>query len=517
MTNATQYDELYVISDLHMGGKPGFQIMNRGKRLASFIEQLAVRPPVESGRRVGLVINGDVIDTLAEEFEGYIAVADAERVLTRLYDDEAFAPVWSALATFVRQARRRLIFTIGNHDIELALPAVQHSIRRRLAGDDEAAFGRIEFAVEGAGYTCSVGDVRIFCTHGNEVDGWNVVDHDALRRLVRDQNAGVPFNAAAWTPNAGTRLVRDVMNQVKRQRPWLDLLKPEKNVVLGVLLTIDPSVARHVPALVPVAWRRGIGELQRQGLLSATESTSPPGTVTADPLALSDAVGPHLQRLIDGMEQSHATAPHAVAATGVDPMMLDIERQLASGIPARGQSAIWKARSVGPGCCSTVCGWSTESMRYGGLSSIGTPTTTALIWRIKDETCRRILAHVGSDVDVVVTGHTHLERAILTARRAYYNTGTWIRSIRLPDVLLRELSTFSQLYRLLDQATLAELDNATVRGVDGRAMPLVADVTTALQITARADAVVACLGHVVDDARAGARFDGIAGSEFRGV
>ena len=516
MTNATQYDELYVISDLHMGGKPGFQIMNRGKRLASFIEQLAVRPPVESGRRVGLVINGDVIDTLAEEFEGYIAVADAERVLTRLYDDEAFAPVWSALATFVRQARRRLIFTIGNHDIELALPAVQHSIRRRLAGDDEAAFGRIEFAVEGAGYTCSVGDVRIFCTHGNEVDGWNVVDHDALRRLVRDQNAGVPFNAAAWTPNAGTRLVRDVMNQVKRQRPWLDLLKPEKNVVLGVLLTIDPSVARHVPALVPVAWRRGIGELQRQGVLSATESTSPPGTVTADPLALSDAVGPHLQRLIDGMEQSHATAPHAVAATGVDPMMLDIERQFASGTSATDSSDL-----------EGTLGWPGMLLdRLRLVDRVDALRRALLDWHAddysfdlahQDGTCRRILRHVGSDVDVVVTGHTHLERAILTDRRAYYNTGTWTRSIRFPDVLLRDLSTFSQLYTLLDQATLAELDSATVTGVDGRAMPLVADVTTALQISARADAVVACLGHVVDDARAGARFEGIAGSEFRGV
>jgi UDP-2,3-diacylglucosamine pyrophosphatase LpxH len=513
MVNAAQYDDLYVISDLHMGGKPGFQIMNRGRRLASFIHQLAVRPSAESARRVGLIINGDVIDTLAEDFDGYIAVAHTERILTRLYDDEAFAPVWSALAAFVRQAGRRLVFTIGNHDIELSLPAVQFSIRRRLAGDDDAARGRIEFAVEGAGYTCSVGDVRIFCTHGNEVDSWNLVDHDALRRLARDQNAGMPFDAATWTPNAGTRLVRDVMNRVKRQRPWVDLLKPEKNVVLGVLLTMDPSVARHIPALVPVAWRRGIGELQRRDLLSANESGSR-GMVAVDALAVS-AIGPQLQRLIDGVEQSDATPLPALAATAVDPMMLDVERQFASGIPTEDSISSLEG----------TLGWSGMLRdRLRSVDRIDALRRALLDWHAEDhsfdltdedETYRRILRLVGSDVDVIVTGHTHLERAIVTAGRAYYNTGTWIGLIRLPHVLLREPSQFAQVYSLLDHASLADLNHATVSGADGRALRLVADITTALQITARADAVVACLGHVVDDEREGARFEGIAESEFR--
>jgi UDP-2,3-diacylglucosamine pyrophosphatase LpxH len=516
MMHAAQYDDLYVISDLHMGGKPGFQIMNRGQRLASFIHQLAAGPSAESARRVGLVINGDVIDTLAEDFAGYIAVAEAEHILERVYKDEAFAPVWSALATFVRHAQRRLVFTIGNHDIELSLPAVQHSIRKRLAGDDEAARGRIEFAVDGAGYACSVGDVRIFCTHGNEVDGWNVVDHDALRRLVRDQNAGMPFNAAAWTPNAGTRLVRDAMNRVKRERPWVDLLRPEKNVVLGVLLTLDPSVVHHVPALVPVAWRRGIGELQRRGVLSGTESTSPYGTVTAEPLALSDAIGPQLQRLIDGVEQSHASA-HGFAGAGVDPMLLDIERQLASGIPA--------LDSIND--LEGTLGWPRMLLdRLQSVEKADALRRALLDWHAddhsfdladQDKTYRRILGQVGPDVDVIVTGHTHLERAIVTGRRAYYNTGTWVRVIRLPDILLKDPLQFAQLYELLDRATLADLDSAAITTADGRRMPLVADLSTALHITARADVVVACLGHVVEDARDGVRFDGIAESEFRGV
>jgi metallophosphoesterase superfamily enzyme len=53
------FDTLYVISDLHMGGETGFQIFNQGDRLRKFIGSLAD----ESGR-IGLVVNGDIVDFL---------------------------------------------------------------------------------------------------------------------------------------------------------------------------------------------------------------------------------------------------------------------------------------------------------------------------------------------------------------------------------------------------------------------------------------------------------------------
>jgi len=517
MMNAVKYDELYVISDVHMGGEAGFQTMNRGQRLGAFIQQLAARPEADSRRRVGLVINGDFIDTLAEDFDGYIAVSKAEQILARLYDDEAFAPIWSALAVFVRQAYRRLVFTIGNHDIELSLPVVQHSLRRRLAGDDDAAQGRIEFVTEGAGYTCVVGNVRIFCTHGNEVDGWNVIDHQALRKLVRDENAGIPFDASAWIPNAGTRLVRDVMNRVKRQRPWIDLLKPEKNVVLGVLLTLDPSVMRDVPALLPVAWQRGRGELQSRGVLSAAAANAPQTTVTADPLVSTDAIGPQLRRLIEGADGNQVIAPDHRATGVIDPMLLEIERQFASGMPARDSFDELQG----------TLGWTGMLLdRLHAVDRVDALRRALLDWHThdhsfeladEDETYQRVRARVGPDIDVIVTGHTHLERAILTRARAYYNTGTWIRVIRLPPDVLKNPSQFVQLYRLLDHASLADLDNARVGAADGSTVPVVTDVTTALHVTTTDHSVVACLEHVVDDAREGARFERIAPSEFRRV
>ncbi len=85
----------------------------------------------------------------------------------------SFSGIWDALATFVQTARRKLVVVIGNHDIEIAFPPVQRLVVDRLAGGDEAARGRIEFSIMGAGYTCMVAGSRVYCVHGNEVDAWN--------------------------------------------------------------------------------------------------------------------------------------------------------------------------------------------------------------------------------------------------------------------------------------------------------------------------------------------------------
>ena len=57
------YDELHVVSDLHHGGEPGFQIFDQGKELATLIDFLRIRP---SEHRVALVLNGDT--EIADKF-----------------------------------------------------------------------------------------------------------------------------------------------------------------------------------------------------------------------------------------------------------------------------------------------------------------------------------------------------------------------------------------------------------------------------------------------------------------
>src|SRR4051812_45170619 len=108
------FDEVVVISDLHMGGRrnadQSFQIFNNGVRLGKFIGHVASQ---RKDGEVALVLNGDIFDSLAEdEISGGIALdaQSALRMMNHLYTDDAFAPVWDALASFILAPRRHLVF-----------------------------------------------------------------------------------------------------------------------------------------------------------------------------------------------------------------------------------------------------------------------------------------------------------------------------------------------------------------------------------------------------------------------
>ena len=69
-------------------------------------------------------------------------------------------------------------------------------------------------AFDGAGFLCRVGNATVLCVHGNEVDDWNITDYETIRRAGRDLQQG--RSVEAWVPNAGTHLVIEVMNDIKK-------------------------------------------------------------------------------------------------------------------------------------------------------------------------------------------------------------------------------------------------------------------------------------------------------------
>ena len=300
------FDELYVVSDIHMGGSKDsegdFQIFNRGERLGAFARHIAELRPNDE---VALVLNGDVIDSLAEdEVERYVALDadEALRMMRRLYSDPSFKPVWEGLAALVAKPKRHLVFVVGNHDIELALPVVEYSIRQQLAGGDAAAASRIHFATHGGGFGCQVGGARVFCTHGNELDPWNPVDHDGLAQLANAMNAGRRVPATKWKPNGGTRLVVDVMNTVKRRHPFVDLLKPEVAAVASVLLALDRETLAKIDFgdAFPLLRDKVRGRLVTRKLLGAEEMTLKvaPTEAVAEAYAL-ELLGPSFREAIE--------------------------------------------------------------------------------------------------------------------------------------------------------------------------------------------------------------------------
>src|ERR1700675_3335470 len=119
--------EVYVVSDIHLGGhdaanpaQRGFRLFTRTECFASFIRQLGNNS--RDSASLELVINGDFVDFLTEwdtssafQTKHWSPLKDAEaaqRVLEKITQDEQ--PIFEALADFLEKGNR-LTLLLGNH------------------------------------------------------------------------------------------------------------------------------------------------------------------------------------------------------------------------------------------------------------------------------------------------------------------------------------------------------------------------------------------------------------------
>lgn len=444
-TTHPSFDELHVVSDIHLGGVDPFQIFDQGPTLASLIDHLA-----HNGTpRLGLVLNGDIVDFLAEEKAQYLDAEGAVRKLVRIMDDPAFSPVFAALARFVTREGRTLVLVLGNHDVELALPRVRECLRERLCGDSSAARGRLELAMDGAGYACRVGERSVLCLHGNEVDDFNVVDYRALLELSRAQNRGC-HPLPTWKPNAGTKLVIDIMNPIKQQHAFVDLLKPETRAVPAVLLALDPQQRNKLASFAGVALRLVLDATRRStGFLSAE-------AIDADvPESLSDAEA--LERLLSGARGR----ARPCAEVDVNALLDSVEDDVANDRPVlagvgddQGTLGV-----VGLTADTVFRRDPRENLRKSLKDWLREDNTFATDTR--DETYTKLDEAVAGNVDFLVAGHTHLMRAIRRpSGGAYFNSGTWTRLLQLSDAMLADEAAFAPFFNAVKQGTMQALDNA---------------------------------------------------------
>jgi hypothetical protein len=120
--------------------------------------------------------------------------------------------------------------------------------------------GHFTFVYDGEAYT--VGNVLI--EHGNRYDEWNIVSHDALRRLRSMQSRREKSVEAESTfePPAGSYMVAMVVNRIKKDYPFIDLLKPETTAALPILLALAPEYRSHLSTIARLALRtlgHGVG------------------------------------------------------------------------------------------------------------------------------------------------------------------------------------------------------------------------------------------------------------------
>lgn len=439
---APRFDELHVISDLHFGGAtPGVQIFGSTPELVALIERLTQPGPARS---IALVINGDFIDFLAEKPSDYFDVEGAVAKLERIIADRTFAPVFAALRGFLRTERRTLIINLGNHDLELALPWVRARLVSELCANAGAeAERRLTLVLDGTGVACLVGSARVLIAHGNEVDSWNVADYERIRRIARDARLG--FEVQRWVPNAGTRMVIDVMNGIKSRFPFVDLLKPEIEAVIPTLLSLDPGMAPELAGIARPFARMTVDAMRRKmGFLG--EQT------------LEDAVGsPPVAEL--GLDRGSAADRRSALQSSREQLMAFVEQELGKDTepldllqaPVDAQLGGWGALWNG------IRGRPAHETLREALEKLDQDRSFDA--DAADETSRDMDALVATDVDFVVAGHTHLERAL--PRKAggyYYNSGTWARLIRIPPEVRQDPQKFARLFEVLRGGEMDRLD-----------------------------------------------------------
>ncbi|MEX3846241.1 hypothetical protein [Paraburkholderia sp. BR10882] len=357
--------------------------------LAEFIDRLPGRSATAD---VGLVIAGDIVDFLAEEtwlaFTSDPNAACAK--LRRILDDTA--PIWASLRRFVEQRDGALTLMLGNHDIEISLPASRQLLRERLGG------GRIDFIFDNE--ALSVGPVLI--EHGNRFDEWNAVPHGALRRVRSQLSRGLPVQPE-FPALPGSRLVVDVMNPLKRQYAFVDLLKPEDAGALPILAALGAGGIRD-------AWKF----FQRFRDACRVDYDE-----TREPLS----------------------AEYIGAGDQSDEEMFDLAMEIENGGDASQINAIGDAMRAASSAVSNL----DRKVRRDALFKAIRGRASRLLGAFEvDKEDDKYLTPARTAADagfkVVVYGHTHLVKRVRLGDAAsdwpvYLNTGTWADLMRMPDAV----------------------------------------------------------------------------------
>ncbi|NQZ06624.1 MAG: metallophosphoesterase [Algicola sp.] len=459
-----QFDILHVISDLHLGGikntDKNFQVFNQGKRLGNFIDKLALEAPT---KQLALVLNGDIVDFLAENNACYLDTTNAIGKLERICDDISFAMVFAALTDFIQKPNRTLVILLGNHDVELAFPNVKNWFINKLTNNDEQAKGRIIYATDGAGFACSVKGKRVLCVHGNEGDEWNVVDYFQLQKANRQINWG--HYPELWQANAGTQMVIDVMNDIKKDFPMVDLLKPEKMAAIPVVLALAPEKLNQIGKVLRLFGGAQWDNLKmRWGFLSAQESDQQQETlIRQEHTKLSEL----LNETFDFNQQESV-------ASLLQQANQRIKNNEPANDPSKEQETLLGAFD---GALRLLGKWLSNekpitTLRKSLIRFMKKDNSFSLTG--KDEVFDQLDPQVSADIDYLIVGHTHLARVMPRSQGSgyYYNSGTWIRLIELDDHTLKTDESFKPAFDAFMAGSLDALDAIQNLGKD-KNIPLV--------------------------------------------
>lgn len=438
---------LFVISDLHLGGRPhtksgaiGSQICQTYSELTNFIDW--VRGLANGPGSIELVINGDIVDFLMEDDYSDVNAASPwmsdeslvleklQFIINRTRNGAEYGP-FDAMEALLA-AGQNLTFLLGNHDVELSLPAVRRYLERQLGGS-----GCFKFIYDGEAYVR--GDLLI--EHGNRYDSWNIIDHSALRqeRSMLSRGLGKRMQqrkSDAFIPPPGSFMVIKVINEIKRKYRFVDLLKPETAAVLPILLALHPNLQHILQATLQAGYK---------SLNKFTTSAEP--SKAGQLSAQNKIVMPTLATILEEVVGTEAASKYSL--------------QTSSGGELSAADYLYKLREFSEnikkfiddkaGLFSEHVAGERDELLHIGLKA----------WRgnLSYDVEREVPTYrdaakeiaIEGNFSCVVFGHTHLpkrEVIDLGERNAIYiNTGTWTDTMRIPSKLLESGETASADFR----------------------------------------------------------------------
>ncbi|WP_437949288.1 metallophosphoesterase [Sorangium sp. So ce296] len=375
-----------IISDLHLGNGGDYDVFAGERELPALLDRFT-SPPTR------VLVNGDGVDFLMNEDELELDVARAVAQAKACAESRATKAVLAAFGR-VLAAGGQVVFRLGNHDVELALPEVQDVFRSAL-GQPPAVAARLSFQLGEAPDVLDVGGARILVTHGEHNDPWNIVHYKGLSSAGAAQRASF-----AYAP--GSILVKQYLNPLTREfgLRFANLLKPDFQGGTLTALAVAPSAMK-------LLFQRSSASLCWQLF---RKMSGPAAFAEQEDLGLADRVADA------GLTPEEQEAVEALVGDGAAAFSDDEDDD---GVLGRARLKLGRA----------------GLKLYARLQRKLTGKAGDAYFELEPDEAewkeaKRLAAKFGASA--VILGHTHAARWKHEGGLLFANTGTWIWLMQLP-------------------------------------------------------------------------------------
>ncbi len=399
---------IIIISDTHIGGAKS-PMLGHPELLCNFLAQISEYKKAE-GERLELILNGDFVDFLAiEPFAAW--TPDEDACIQKLKDAaRQFPVVFDAFRKCIAKVDR-FTLTLGNHDIESALPRVTKAVLEEIGTNLYSC----EFVRSNIAYR----DGDLLVEHGNRYDSWNAIEYADLQRVA---SAASRMEALPdINPCPGSLMVEKLVNQLREDYPFVDLLKPETKVLPLVLGALEPALKRDIRRIFQVStlWTKQ---------WARTRSWIPKLSSNAEQLISAKSVASDLPPELRSAFQEELLASNE-QQIGAKEIWLDIKKKLR---PDSMAALIRRGEALPADRVEKLRLAMANAVKGDRTFDLDGPDGPYL------EAAKRIIGSGGGGRPrIVAMGHTHLMRNVSVGDAGHYlNTGTWVDLIQVPAELL---------------------------------------------------------------------------------